>query len=47
MATLIFQSYQGVSQDEEGRLKLDDMVLEQLERLATSSRYWTLFRAGK
>ena len=47
MATLIFQSYQGVSQDEEGRLKLDDMILEQLERLATSSRYWTLFRVGK
>ena len=47
MATLIFQSYQGVSQDEEGRLKLDDMILEQLERLATSSRYWTIFRVGK
>ena len=47
MATLIFQSYQGVSQDEEGRLKLDDMILDQLERLATSSRYWTIFRVGK
>lgn len=47
MATLIFQSYQGVSQDEEGKLKLDDMILEQLERLATSSRYWTIFRVGK
>ena len=47
MATLIFQSYQGVSQDEEGKLKLDHMILEQLERLATSSRYWTIFRVGK
>ena len=47
MATLIFQSFQGVSQDDEGRLKLDDMILEQLERLTISSRYWTIFRVGK
>ncbi|CAH3122461.1 unnamed protein product [Porites lobata] len=38
MATLIFQSYQGVSQEDERKLKLDNMILEQLERLVTSSR---------
>ena len=46
MATLIFQSYQ-VSQEEEGKLKLDNLMLEQLGKLTTSSRYWTMFRVGK
>ena len=47
MATLIFQSYRGVSRKEEGSLKLEDFMLEQLGKLTTTSRYWTMFRVGK
>ncbi|KAJ7390819.1 Integrator complex subunit 7 [Desmophyllum pertusum] len=49
MATLIFQSYKGVSRDEDqcSVTKLDDMLLEHLRKLTTSSRYWTMFRVGK
>ena len=47
MATLIFQSYRGVSCEEEGSLKLEDFMLEQLRKLTTASRYWTMFRVGK
>ena len=47
MATLIFQSYRGVSREEEGSLKLEDFMLEQLGKLTTTSRYWTMFRVGK
>lgn len=50
MATLIFQSYQGISHDDDNQssvAKLDDLVLEQLGKLTTSSRYWTMFRVGK
>lgn len=47
MATLIFQSYRGVSREEEGSFKLEDFMLEQLGKLTTASRYWTMFRVGK
>lgn len=47
MATLIFQSYQGVVHAEEESLRLDDLMLEQLGKLTTTTRYWTMFRVGK
>lgn len=49
MATLIFQSYRGISPDEDQSLiaKLDDLLLGHLGKLTTPSRYWTMFRVGK
>lgn len=49
MATLIFQSYRGMSHDDDQSsiAKLDDLLLEHLGKLTTSSRYWTMFRVGK
>jgi len=49
MATLIFQSYRGISSDEDQSViaKLDDLLLEHLGKLTTPSRYWTMFRVGK
>ncbi|KAL9954770.1 hypothetical protein ACROYT_G042345 [Oculina patagonica] len=49
MATLIFQSYRGMSHDDNQSsiAKLDDLLLEHLGKLTTSSRYWTMFRVGK
>ncbi|XP_068683543.1 integrator complex subunit 7-like isoform X2 [Montipora foliosa] len=46
IATLIFQSCQGQSCNEERR-KLGDLLLEQLGKLNTASKYWTMFRVGK
>lgn len=31
----------------EEREKIEDLLLEQLGKLMTSSRYWTMFRVGK
>ena len=49
MATLVFQSYQGVSREEDESLiaNLEKLLLEPLGKLTTTSRYWTVFRVGK
>ncbi|XP_067029171.1 integrator complex subunit 7-like isoform X1 [Acropora muricata] len=47
IATLIFQSCQGALCYKEEREKIEDLLLEQLGKLMTSSRYWTMFRVGK
>jgi len=47
MATLIFQSYQGMSREEEAIIKLEEFLLEHLGKLTTTSRYWSMFRVGK
>lgn len=49
MATLVLQSYQSVShnEDEDSVANLEKMLLENLGRLTTTSRYWTMFRVGK
>ena len=49
MATLVLQSYQSVShnEDEDSVANLEKMLLENLGKLTTTSRYWTMFRVGK
>lgn len=49
MATLVLQSYQSVShnKDEDSVANLEKMLLENLGKLTTTSRYWTMFRVGK
>ena len=49
MATLVLQSYQSVShnEDEDSVANLKKMLLENLGKLTTTSRYWTMFRVGK
>ncbi|RMX39854.1 hypothetical protein pdam_00013450 [Pocillopora damicornis] len=49
MATLVLQSYRSVShnEDEDSVANLEKMLLENLGKLTTTSRYWTMFRVGK
>ncbi|XP_022784307.1 integrator complex subunit 7-like [Stylophora pistillata] len=49
MATLVLQSYQSVAhnEDETSVANLEKMLLENLGKLTTTSRYWTMFRVGK
>ena len=49
MATLVLQSYQSVAhnEDETSGANLEKMLLENLGKLTTTSRYWTMFRVGK
>ncbi|KAK2560871.1 Integrator complex subunit 7 [Acropora cervicornis] len=44
IATLIFQSCQSALCYKQEREKIEDLLLEQLGKLMTSSRYWTMFR---